>query len=435
MHNIKAKSNNFIKIFFLYILLFILFYLEPVPIGGVDFAVLWKIPLVIVLSVYFFVKIVKRKRIPAFVLFGLLLSLKFFFSLSSLEFISSTVSEFTKFSIFFYIFIFMLFHYDETALEKIGKYLAVFVILSFVPFLLNLLKPLGKSIDISKFGEVTGFSLIGLFQNPHAAGITLAFVLLILLFYLLNAQLKKEKIILLSLLSLGIMELFMTMIRTPLVMFAVGGLYLLKSYLRLKHYILLFLILVVTSGYLYSQYDQSPYLQSMVLRIKGENVYDSTGGVGSGRLLFAKTAIENWKSEGFTSIVIGLGLELGKDKMNEAIGMRIFAHNGYIQILQSEGVIGFTLFMLFLYYLLRYILQHKNSPYYPLLIALYLAYNISILFQGGNYFLLYFLFSVYLSLLSKDTSNQKSLLDNKYTESPKNHYDVQSVKVKSLSKT
>lgn len=410
------KNPSLIKIFSIYILLFFLFYFEPIQIAGIKFSVLWKLPLVALLAIYFMLIVSKKWTMPIFAFVGLLLSFKYFVSLSSFQYMSTTISEFIKFAIFFFFFFFINERYNKEILIKMGHHLSIFIVISFIPFILGLLESLGRSIDISKYGDITGTSLTGIFQNPHAAGIVLAFSLLIVLYNFLNEVNRKMKIFLLFLLFLGFIELSLIMVRTALLMFIIGALYISFMYFKLKHYIFFTLIVFVTFGYLASSYKQSIFLQSMVVRLQGDTKYHEQKTVGSGRILFSKIAIESWQSEGFTGVFFGLGMELGKDKMEEAIGSRLFAHNGFTQMLQSEGLIGILLFLLFLYFLLKYILMYRENEYYRLLIGLYIAYIIAIFFQGGNYFLLYVLFSIYLALINKSAVNKETISNMQVNE-------------------
>jgi len=163
------------------------------------------------------------------------------------------------------------------------------------------------------------------------------------------------------------------------------------------------LVFSIAIAYMYIKYADSPLVTSFEMRVKGENKYNSTGGVGSGRLKYWAQAIENWQSEGLPSIVIGLGMELTKDKMEEGTGRRLFAHNGFLQQLQAEGLIGFILLLLFLYFLYRFIRKYKISPYYTLLLAIYSEFIVYMFFQGGNYFLYYVIFATYIAILPKTT--------------------------------
>lgn len=400
---------SFIKIFILYLIFFILFYLEPITLGGVNFAILWKIPLVIYLGVYFFIKLNKIPYIPTFILIGVLLSLKILFSLSSLEYINSTINEFTKLIIFFFIFIYLEYKYNFEELRKFGIYTAIFVILSFIPFLLNILKPLGKSIELSKYGTLDISSLTGIFQNPHSAGITLAISLIVIYYHILNSIKLKEKITYLLFFFGGTIEMILTFVRTPMVILIIGIGILSFKYFKLKHVLYSIIIILLTITYVFINIENNILLKSLQVRIQGENKYNSTGGVGSGRIMFWEQAIKSTQSEGFIGLTMGLGIELAKDKMEKGTGLRLFAHNGFLEELQSNGIVGFLLLIAFLYYLYIYIKKYRESPYYILALAIYSGYIVYIFFQGGNYFLFYVIFSTYLAILQKTAIKGNSI--------------------------
>lgn len=399
MINISIK--NLFTTIVIYISLFFLFYLEPLYLAGIKIAILWKLPLVAFLTFYLYLKVLKYKTVETFVLLGILISFKMFISISALDNIMSTFSEFTKLFIFFLLFVYIKDKFSYNQLETAGKYLSIFVILSFIPFMLGLLKPLGRTIEMSTFGDFDASSLIGIFQNPHSAGLTLSITIIIIFYYLLRSKKTSEKIFLFLLVILGITELFLTFVRTPIVMLVIGLFIITVKYFKLKHYLYLFITILISFTYISQDYGTNPLYKSIEMRFKGENKFGNTGGIGSGRSIFWEQAIINWQSEGLTSTTIGLGIELAKDKMKEATGLRVFAHNGYLQQLQAEGIIGFILLIMMFYYIYRYMRLYKNNEYYLLMLSIFIMHLISFLFQGGNYFLIYLIFSIYLSLLSK----------------------------------
>ncbi len=141
------------------------------------------------------------------------------------------------------------------------------------------------------------------------------------------------------------------------------------------------------------------------MRLNDENEYSRKSGqvreIGSGRPTIAKAALKNWYEEGFVGHTIGLGYMYGITKMDKAGVGKIFAHNGFIQILQQEGLIGIILFFLFLYSLLKYILRFKSNKYYTISMALFLAYIMEKLLQGNFVFALVLLLAIFLALMKK----------------------------------
>lgn len=396
---------KYIKLFFITSILFILFHFESQSIGPIKIAILWKMPILIYLLLFFIQRMKNNNNIELFMVFGLILSFKFFISISSFDYFITSLTNFSQFSIFLFMYYYFSRRVNLSSLEYYGNYISVFIIISFLPYQLGIIQSLGKNIDISKYGNISGFSLVGFHQNPHAAGIILSFALIIVLYNLLLQTQIKMKIIYFSILFIGCIELILTLVRTSYVMFLIGSFILIYKKFKIKHYIFLFLFLTTSFIFYFDSFINSNFGKSFVVRLEGDTKYKSAEDAGSGRSMFARIAYENWKDEGFSSIFIGLGTELGKDKMAEKIGARLFAHNGFIQMLQSEGLIGFSLYCIFLLLLLKFILINKNSKYFDLLIALYISFIINIYFQGSDYFLLYLLFSIYLALMIKSKPN------------------------------
>ena len=63
--------------------------------------------------------------------------------------------------------------------------------------------------------------------------------------------------------------------------------------------------------------------------------------------------------------------------------MRIFSHNGFVDALTINGLIGIFLFFLFFFLIFKFILQQKTSKYFRInftFIIMYLSYQLT---QGG----------------------------------------------------
>jgi len=142
-------------------------------------------------------------------------------------------------------------------------------------------------------------------------------------------------------------------------------------------------------------YETNPVFN---MRVNDENIYKKQE-LGSGRLDIASNAVNNWSTDSLEAIFIGLGYEYGLEKMYKSIGNKIFAHNNFIQILQQEGLIGALFFLLFLYYLFRYIMYHRQSKYYAVTMALFIGYITEMLLQGNFLFHLIIILSTFLALL------------------------------------
>lgn len=174
-----------------------------------------------------------------------------------------------------------------------------------------------------------------------------------------------------------------------------------------------FVVIFLLAGWQY--YESSEVVQ---MRFKGTNVYmEKSGGaqdVGSGRTSFYTTAIENWSGEGLASILIGLGEEKAKDMMEDKVGLRIYAHNGFIDVVQFGGLLSTVLYLAFFYHLLIYIRKSRKEKFHHLVVALFLCYFVCMLIQGERFFLADVMFAVSLSLINREagTSVSRNSLKN-----------------------
>jgi O-antigen ligase len=67
--------------------------------------------------------------------------------------------------------------------------------------------------------------------------------------------------------------------------------------------------------------------------------------------------------------------------------MAVFSHNGYIDALAQNGIIGIILFLLLLYNLYREILKNRKSIYFSIAFCSLISYTLMHLVQGGVFFL------------------------------------------------
>ena len=304
MINILNTKLPMYKLIIIYTLTFLLLYIEPKNIGPISISILWKIILMSYILFIITYKITKVKKIDTFIFFYFLLAIKGFFSISSLEYISATIEIFIKNLFFVGLYIYFIYFISQKNLILLGKYFAILVIISFIPFILDILQPLSKGYGLYRFGEEDEFGLIGVFQKVHAASITLGFSMTIVFYHLLEETSKKVKLIYSLLLILGLYTLVFTYVRTGIVIFLVGFIYLyIKSNIRYK-YSKLLLITIIISIFAAYLYTNNKVIQ---MRTADKTIYNNDGAIGSGRFKYAYHAIDNWYSEGFSSIFIGLG--------------------------------------------------------------------------------------------------------------------------------
>ena len=387
------------KLTLFYIIGFTILYLEPVPIAGVSFGILWKLILILILILPIMYKIFKEKHMETFAFITIIFALKILISYSSMDYMISTLTLFTKELMLPILYFFFILKSDEKTLLFLAKHFSILIIISFVPYMLNILTPLGMGYDLSAYGLDNQYGLVGPFINPHTASISLAFALIVITRHINKDNNKIENIFFLIILVLGFYELMLTYVRTGFSVYIVAGLYLLLKDITIKKIILLLILsltLLIGGSYLYKTNDV------VRMRLSDKNKFVKKADLGSGRLDYWKAAIENWSNDEDIVIFIGLGEEYAKDKMEEKVGERLFAHNKFFQVLQREGLIGFGLFLAILFSLKSFLSRHKQSKYYTTAVAILIGMLTEMMFQGGFYFNVTFLFAIYLALLKKD---------------------------------
>jgi hypothetical protein len=375
----------------LYFLLFALLYFETEEIAGLKFAVLWKSVLLFVVG-FRLVFGSGNRFLPRLVLWGLLFSVQSALNMSLFIDPAANISEFIK-NAYIPVF-FAAFHpriSSSMSEEKIYGVLtdtAYFVVLSSIPFHFGLLEPRGLGYDLSLFGY-TGEGFVGIFQTSHSASITLGFALVILFdnFRVLTTWLKKS--VLIIVISIGVASLYLTYARTGYFIFlSAVFVYLIlnKSRLRLAWLMVTSSLVFISSLYLFVTSD------IFEMRILGINQYmvesGSTDiGIDSGRWGFWVAAISYFIEQDFFSQLIGLGSALSMDLMYQTVGLRIYAHNGFINIFQFNGYLGFGLYCLFLVFLIKNVLKYSYNQYYPLIVSLLVCYLAQMFVQGERIFL------------------------------------------------
>lgn len=114
----------------LYIVFFVLLYIEPLEIGGAKISIIWKVAFISYCLMVNFITVLQEKKIFLFVLFSLLLAIKTFFSLSSMEYFQVTIELFIENLFFPVLFLYFAYHVDEEVLNFLGKHFSIFIILS-----------------------------------------------------------------------------------------------------------------------------------------------------------------------------------------------------------------------------------------------------------------------------------------------------------------
>jgi len=373
----EKMNRNLIKYIFYGLALLFLFHFETLSIGPIKISHLWKG----IALLYLLFDIIKRKQ-KVFIYKPLI-----WIAIMQLINIELTTNPFNAFVIFSttlilpVIGIYVL-KFNHSQLKKAIIFFASFFILSFVPYQLGLIKSLEEGYNLSAYGGTTG--LIGPFQNPHGAAISLASALLVVLFYWFKGSINK--LYLTTLFLLGSYFLLSTYVRTGLAMFTIGSiptlLYFAKN--RARRFsqlaIFAFFMAMLVSNWVVNN-------EILMNRITGRSKYGSEKtleNIGSNRGRIYIASLEIFAEANIIEKIFGLGETEQINRIEDKINMAIGSHNGFLDILLRNGLIGF--FLLIIYFIrihkLRKIVHQEEKI---LIKSLYWALLTMTFVQGFNW--------------------------------------------------
>lgn len=401
------------KYILFFLLFFLLHYLEGLgDIGGLSFAQLWKMPLLLYLLLFNIMCLNKR---TLFEKSTYLLSIEYMLSPETLIKPISAVITVTKqlpFVLFFRYWI-VSFRGKKETLEKILYSFAQFICLSTVPFLLNIMQPLEDYRSAEAFGieGLTYFS--GILGSPHAAASYFCASILVLLngFLSNRFQTRASKYFNASLILVGLVSVFKAYTRTGWLMLFVGLLCFVRfSKVTVRQAtITLFALLISIGGVIYL-YNNNQAFQA---RLTGKNIFEENSGKqietsGSGRVSFWYNAVNNlWDADNVYYSLFGRGYTQVIEDNYRTTGMRVFSHNQFLDSFSQNGLLGMTLLILFYFFLYSFI-KKKNGEYKRLCNGLFFSNLIFAIFQNEMYFNFAFIFSLVVALLSMENDNESN---------------------------
>lgn len=272
-------------------------------------------------------------------------------------------------------------NFEPAQLKKSLIFFCTFIILSFLPYTLGIFTSIKSGYNLEVFGGTEG--IIGPYQNPHGASIALACSLITILYFLLQGS--YNRLFLGLLFILGFFYLFNTYVRTGIAMFIVGIIPILlhsgrKSIKNAMMVIIVGLIIALMLSQVISD-------DVLVNRLTGKSKYgseDSIKEIGSGRVSFWMTGVHIFKETDLREKVLGLGETELLNRMNHEIGLKIVTHNAFFDLLLINGILGLFLFLLYLYKVVKLILEIITEDHI-LLLALLCSYIVMCLVQGYDW--------------------------------------------------
>jgi len=274
--------------------------------------------------------------------------------------------------------------YNSAQIRQAIVFLSDFIILSFLPYILHIIPETSKGYSLANYGVET-HGILGIFYNPHGAASAVSLALLIELFFIIKS--KRISIFKVFIFIVGFYVMYKTYVRTGYAMFIVGSMVLFYYEFKTnKFYKVLPFVLSLILGIVYI-YNNSSVLRK---RIWDESKYNKhydphdINTISSGRIILWMASIKNIKDQDVISLLIGQGFKRSIESMKESTGLSKIAHNGFLDMLLQNGILGILFFLLFLKVWYKLIKSRKSSMYYSLGMAVFISYIVFNVLQGGN---------------------------------------------------
>lgn len=372
-----------LKVTAYYLFFFFLLYNETIKIAGVSLSILWKFPILI----YIFFFVIKRKfKRPRFNKFAYGYGFVKLFNNGFINTTFTTISDFSRYITFPFLYDFISYKIrDSKFICKLLFHVSQFTVLSFIPFILGLLHS-KKELDLAESAlemqEVAGRTS-GIFNSPHAASAILALCIVFLIYYLLQISAKREKYYVMTLIAIGCWAIILTYARGGWVMLLVGTFIVLAR--KSPRFIVICAVmascLFVGVSYLM---QHNEYFYNRITDRNEQGVKNSSARVGSGRLWFAANGIEFWtESSNIQEYITGQGILNLMEYQKKKTGLYIYCHNGYIDALAQNGIIGFYCMMGFTVCMFVFVYKNKRYKHRKFCISIIVMYITFQALQGG----------------------------------------------------
>lgn len=389
----SIKIKYYILLFFPF---FLLFYSESLDVGGMSISQLWKIPLACYLAFYLFQH--RHLPTPKWAQFQYWSSLKHLVNAGDVTKFMPNVQEMFKFA--FLPLLFNYFNNKQWKAETLKKTLLVvsqYFILTNIPFMLGL-QTLKRGHDYGNF-----VAYAGIFRNQHGMTIVMAICIVVILneFKSGRFQNKASKFYNVCLIVLASYAMYLGFARTGWLMFLLATLVLFfprnTSVKQWMGIISVSFVLLVGFVYLFNT-DQRFHD-----RIVGNDLQTHKQiNIDSGRSKYMAIALDRYAHGCVSELLIGVSHEEVTEVMKVKTGMKIGAHNGFVDMLAANGIVGLGLMLLFAFSLLAFIWQRKKCPTAKLAIAMWMMYMSFQTTQGGHMFHSDFLYALIFCILERE---------------------------------
>ena len=388
---------KYIEIAFWFLIFFVAFYLKGFTIGGQELVYLWKLPLLL----FLISRVVGQEAKYAFLVLGYLFAAKNLVNVGFFKFPVDSIINFVK-----YLTIPLFVHWlylninSAEALKKlrlVPVYMAAFFIICNIPYYFGIFSAPVTTMLWMEDTQLDG--LIGMLGAPHYTSAVLAVACIVLVDFLAKKRADfRINALIIPILLIGAFFLFKTYTRTGWLMFVVGIILLFVrkiSFKDLGKIALAGLILAVGLAVLFQ--TNEGFRRRVMDDRAGQEDKSAYETVGSGRLQIAQVYLENLYESNFVTYLVGMGMEESQRRYEKKDGMPLFAHNGFIQTLVDNGVLGFILYLLFLITMYKAIARSVSS-HNQITVAVFFMFLSCLATQQANYFLLDVFLSIYIGI-------------------------------------
>ena len=389
---------KYVEIGFWFLIFFVAFYLKGFTIGGQELVYLWKLPLLF----FLISRVVGQETKYAFLVLGYVFAAKNLINVSFFKFPVDSIIDFTK---YLTIPLFVHWIYLNTnsvaslkKLRQIPVYIAAFFIICNVPYYLGLFStPASTTMLWMEDTQLEG--LIGILGAPHYTSVVLAVACIVLLDFLVKKRGDiRVNMILIPILLLGMFFLFKTYTRTGWLMFIVGIIVLFARKITFKDFGKLAIAgAILIGGFAFLFQTNEGFRRRVMDERAGQEDKSAYETVGSGRLQIAQIYMQNLYESDFVTYLIGMGMRESIMRYEKKDGIPLFAHNGFIQTLVDNGILGFALYILFLVTIYKAIARSRSS-HNQLSVAIFFMFLSCLATQQANYFLLDVFLAIYIGI-------------------------------------
>ena len=395
---------NIKKYILLFAGFFMLLYSENINVGGgMKISQLWKMPLMAYLVYYVFQY--RKKASPDWTQVSYWLSLKHLINGQSCKSLVSNIQDGITFLFLPLMYNFFQNVMNKATMDKCLLCVCQFFILTNVPFLFFGMKSNHESLD---YGSFQAFS--GIFQNQHAMSIIMAICILVLLHNFKRGVFdsKVTKAYNVFLIVLGAYAMYLGFARTGWVMCAIGICILFfPKGMQVKQWAgIVFIGIALSGGFTYMMITNKAF-HDRILDINSNTGKQKELGSGRGELI--ANAFELYFSGNCFELACGHSMAGLKEYENKKIGKPLFAHNGFVTLLATDGAVGLLLEFLSMFLLLRFIIRRRECSTYRLSIATWVMNVAFQMTQGGHIFHYDLLYAMIYGILQFEYEQQRNM--------------------------